>query len=67
MQALSDRISQRIRELGVSVTEVAYKAGVTEAAVRNWMGGGYRPRDEKLLPLAKALKWTIQDLLGPDG
>ena len=65
--ALSDRITARIEEIDVSLVEVAYRVGVTEQAVRGWMSGGYRPRDEKLLPLAKALKWTLRDLLGTDG
>lgn len=64
MTKLSRKITKRRESLGLKPAHIAVACEVSEAAVRAWEAGGYRPRDEKLPALAKALKWKLAELVG---
>ena len=51
-------------DLDLSNYRVAAELGVSDTAVRNWMSGDSRPRDEKLPALAKVLKLKVSELVG---
>jgi transcriptional regulator with XRE-family HTH domain len=47
---------------GLKFPELAFRAGVTEAAARRWEAGKAEPRANKLAPLAAALGVQVGDL-----
>jgi len=63
-KTLAHKITQRREELGLKFAHVAVACDVSEAAVRCWETGDYRPRDEKLPALAKVLKLKVSELVG---
>lgn len=52
----SDRLKQRMRELGLSAAEVALKIGVSKGAVTHWTSGTNRANGARLLRLAELLE-----------
>lgn len=56
-------LASRMDGLGLSQSELAARAGVTQQAVSNWIKGAARPRGERARRLAEALDVTIDELL----
>ena len=49
---------------GLSMRELARQIGVDHSNVRYWEQSGAAPRSDVLLPMAKALGVTVEELLG---
>ncbi|MGD0615948.1 MAG: helix-turn-helix transcriptional regulator [Verrucomicrobiota bacterium] len=60
----------RLRELreakGISLRELARQIGEEHSNVRYWETSGNLPRSNVLIPMAKALGVTVEELLGQD-
>jgi transcriptional regulator with XRE-family HTH domain len=58
----------RLRELreaaGISQRELARQVGQDQSNIRYWETSGNLPRSDVLLPMAKALGVTVEELLG---
>ncbi|MEM6987333.1 MAG: helix-turn-helix transcriptional regulator [Pseudomonadota bacterium] len=59
----SDRIQQRMRELGLKGSDVGKATGVSTGGVSQWRNGITLPRGENLLALARVLQCDPQWLL----
>ena len=66
--ALMSKPSSRLRELrtkaGLTMRELARHIGEDHSNVRYWESSGKPPRADQLLPIAKALGTTVEQLLG---
>jgi transcriptional regulator with XRE-family HTH domain len=58
------RLRQLREAAGISVREVARQIGESHTNVSYWERSGQIPRSDVLLPMAKALGVTIEELLG---
>ena len=63
MQTTSDRISQRMKELGLQHKDLVAATGASKGTVTNWINGVNSPTNERLIKLAQALKTTSSWLL----
>lgn len=63
MQTTSDRISQRMKELGLQHKDLVVATGASKGTVTNWINGVNNPTNERLIKLAQALKTTSSWLL----
>jgi DNA-binding transcriptional regulator YiaG len=57
------RVTDRMRELGLTPNALAVDIGVPTATLRNWMGGNSIPADWRLIKLCKALRINQTKLL----
>lgn len=68
--AVAMAIKSNLRELretaGLSVRELARQIGESHTNVSYWERSGQIPRSDVLLPLAKALGVTVEELLGQE-
>ncbi len=55
-------ICEHREKVGLSQSQLGEKLGVSNKAVSKWENGGSYPSSELMLPLAKALNVTIEDL-----
>ena len=63
MQSTSDRIAQRMNELGLQHKDLVAATGASKGTVTNWISGVNAPTGERLIKLAQALKTTSSWLL----
>jgi len=63
MQTTSDRIAQRMKELGLQHKDLVAATGASKGTVTNWISGVNTPTNERLIKLAQALKTTSSWLL----
>lgn len=63
MQTTSDRIAQRMKELGLQHKDLVVATGASKGTVTNWISGVNTPTNERLIKLAQALKTTSSWLL----
>ena len=63
MQTTSDRIAQRMKELGLQHKDLVAATGASKGTVTNWINGVNSPTNERLIKLAQALKTTSSWLL----
>ena len=63
MQTTSDRINQRMRDLGLQHKDVVAATGASKGTVTNWISGVNNPTGKRLVQLAQALKTTSSWLL----
>ncbi|APJ18517.1 S24 family peptidase [Acinetobacter baumannii] len=63
MQSTSDRIAQRMNELGLQHKDLVAATGASKGTVTNWISGVNSPTGERLIKLAQALKTTSSWLL----
>ena len=63
MQTTSDRINQRMRDLGLQHKDLVAATGASKGTVTNWIGGVNNPTGKRLVQLAQALKTTSSWLL----
>jgi phage repressor protein C with HTH and peptisase S24 domain len=63
MQTTSDRISQRMKELGLQHKDLVAATGASKGTVTNWINGVNNPTGNRLVQLAQALKTTSSWLL----
>ena len=49
---------------GLSLRELARRIGEDHSNVRYWEASGHTPRSDVLIPMAKALGVTVEELLG---
>ncbi|MCU4373744.1 helix-turn-helix transcriptional regulator [Acinetobacter variabilis] len=63
MQTTSDRISQRMKELGLQHKDLVAATGASKGTVTNWINGVNNPTGKRLIQLAQALKTTSSWLL----
>lgn len=67
MSSLSTIISQRRKELGLTLWQIASAVGVSEATVQRWESGNIKTlKHENLIKLADVLKLTPAALMGWD-
>lgn len=66
MQTTSDRIVQRMKELGMQHKDLVSATGASKGTVTNWINGMNSPTNERLIKLAQALKTTSSWLLTGD-
>ena len=64
MSIFSERMSELMKNNGLSQKELAAKAGVTESAMSYYVKGERTPRSDVLARIAKALGTTTDYLLG---
>lgn len=63
MQTTSDRINQRMRDLGLQHKDLVVATGASKGTVTNWINGVNNPTGKRLVQLAQALKTTSSWLL----
>lgn len=63
MQTTSDRIAQRMKELGLQHKDLVVATGASKGTVTNWINGVNNPTGNRLIQLAQALKTTSGWLL----
>ena len=63
MQTTSDRINQRMRDLGLQHKDLVVATGASKGTVTNWIHGVNNPTGKRLVQLAQALKTTSSWLL----
>ncbi|WFP97503.1 S24 family peptidase [Acinetobacter sp. ANC 7201] len=63
MQTTSDRIAQRMKELGLQHKDLVVATGASKGTVTNWISGVNNPTGSRLIQLAQALKTTSGWLL----
>ena len=63
MQTTSDRINQRMRDLGLQHKDLVAATGASKGTVTNWINGANNPTGKRLVQLAQALKTTSSWLL----
>ena len=63
MQTTSDRIAQRMKELGLQHKDLVAATGASKGTVTNWISGVNNPTNKRLVELAQALKTTPSWLL----
>ena len=63
MQTTSDRINQRMRDLGLQHKDLVAATGASKGTVTNWISGVNNPTGKRLVQLAQALKTTSSWLL----
>ena len=62
--AEKSRLRQLREAAGISQRELARQIGQDQSNVRYWEQSGSPPRSDVLLPMAKALGVTVEELLG---
>lgn len=60
---ISERIFQRLKELGISQKEFADKTGITPSTISDWKHKKTNPASDKLMVICKALQMTPNELL----
>ena len=60
---ISERIFQRIKELGISQKEFADRTGITPSTISDWKHKKTNPAADKLMIICKALQTTPNELL----
>ena len=63
MQTTSDRINQRMSDLGLQHKDLVAATGASKGTVTNWINGVNNPTGKRLVQLAQALKTTSSWLL----
>ena len=63
MQTTSDRINQRMRDLGLQHKDLVAATGASKGTVTNWINGVNNPTGKRLVQLAQSLKTTSSWLL----
>ena len=63
MQSTSDRISLRMKELGLQHKDLVAATGASKGTVTNWISGVNNPTGKRLIQLAQALNTTSEWLL----
>ena len=63
MQTTSDRIAQRMKELGLQHKDLVAATGASKGTVTNWISGVNNPTGKRLILLAQALKTSENWLL----
>ena len=63
MQTTSDRIAQRMKELGLQHKDLVAATGASKGTVTNWISGVNNPTGKRLVQLAQVLKTTSSWLL----
>ena len=63
MQTTSDRINQRMKDLGLQHKDLVAATGASKGTVTNWINGVNNPTGKRLVQLAQALKTTSSWLL----
>jgi len=61
---LAARIRERMNALGLAPEDIARRCEVKPPTVRRWMANMGNQSARYLRPLARALDWTIDELLG---
>ena len=62
--SFGDRLKAARKEHGFSQEQLAEQVGVSRQAVSKWEVGDAIPDTDKLVPLARALGITVDELLG---
>lgn len=69
--SFSDRLNQRMSEIGIKGSELARQIGIGRASVSHWKNGQVVPSGENLLKLAKILRcntrWLAAGVGSPTG
>lgn len=60
------RLRQLREAAGISQRELARQIGQVQSNIRYWEASGNLPRSEVLIPMAKALGVTVEEILGED-
>ena len=60
---ISERIFQRLKELGISQKEFAERTGITPSTISDWKRKKTNPASDKLMVICKALQMTPNELL----
>jgi len=60
---ISDRIKQRMAELGIKGVDITRVTGVSSGGVSQWVNGVTKPNGEKLLALSRVLRCNPEWLL----
>lgn len=60
---ISERIFQRLKELGISQKEFAEATGITPSTISDWKRKKTNPASDKLMVICKALQLTPNELL----
>lgn len=60
---ISERIFQRLNELGISQKEFAESTGITPSTISDWKHKKTNPAADKLMVICKALQMTPNELL----
>lgn len=63
METTADRISNRMKELGVKQTDLINRKVASKGTISLWLSGGAKPTGDRLLRLAKELRTTEKWLL----
>ncbi len=64
---ISDRIKQRLADLGLKSVDIIKATGVTSGGVSQWVNGATKPKGEKLLIIARLLKCSPDWLISGRG
>ena len=64
---ISERIINRMKEIGLSQKEFSRLSGIPESTISDWKKKGNTPKSEKLLEICGILGISIYELLGREG
>lgn len=60
---VSDRVFQRMKDIGMSQKEFSEKTGIAQSTISEWKSKGNNPTAEKILPICSAIDVTPEWLL----
>lgn len=66
MKRINTKLMAKIAGSGLSIAEIAARAGVTQQTLRNYLNGRGSPVVEKLHSVARVLGCEISDIVVPD-
>lgn len=63
---IGTNIEKRMKQLGINMSELARRLGVTPQAVRKWIKAGGNPNSSRWNQIAEALETTVEALMSGD-
>ncbi len=60
---VSDRVFQRMKDIGMSQKEFSEKTGIAQSTISEWKSKGNNPTAEKIMPICSVLDVTPEWLL----
>ncbi len=63
MRTISDRVFERISQLGMTQKDFSLATGIKQSTISEWKAKGTNPSSDKIMPICKTLKVSPEWLL----